>query len=141
MYQHILQRALKVTHHRHDAEDLTQEVFVCILAGGRSMDLPLGYKILRDLLNLRARRDGVKASKKHEAARPIEVFDTLPDEAVCRAMARLSSDDQDILKASVVDGLSSKQVAKRFGIRHDLARQRKRRALRELKKQYQSLAV
>jgi RNA polymerase sigma factor (sigma-70 family) len=141
----LVNYAYRRTHNWHDAEDVAQEALACLLAQGK-MDAPLKYQhsVICNLIVSHNRQNEVRIRKSPLVAISIEVIDPRTNEIadqIKRAMANLSDDDQAILRASVIDGLSGKQMEKQFGLNSALVRKRKQLALKKLKRQLIGMAV
>ena len=142
-YSRIYAMALARTRDSEVARDLSQEVMLsvlCALREGRlrNHDGLAGYvcTTARNRISYYFRQSGVRS----EVQLPADVQEDLPDpetffqeserrQLARRALAQLSISDRKILYLSYIEGLKPREIATRLGLRPEVLRMRKSRAL------------
>lgn len=130
-----------------DAEDAAAEVFVVVwrrleqapLDDARAWLFAIAYRVVGNQYRTRRRRRGLAArlSGTGDKAIPPE-----PEfEALYRALAELSSTDQELLRLSSWDGLTRDEIAQVLGIKENAVDQRLHRARSRLKARFDSIAI
>ena len=142
-YSRIYAMALARTRDTEVARDLSQEVMLsvlCALRAGRLRDLDglAGYVCAtgRNRISYYFRHRGLRP----EVQLPVDMAEDLPDpetyfqeserrQLARRALERLSTRDRRILYLSYIEGLKPREIAARLGLRPEVVRMRKSRAL------------
>lgn len=138
----LRQRALSLTRHRADAEDLVQTAITSALAAHSSFQPGTNFRawltrILRNRLfsNLRSRRETIEL--EHAPAgllsRSGGQEERLAVQELCRCLATLQHDQRRILLMITVEGLSYTQASQNLGVAVGTLKCRVFRARRQLR--------
>ena len=142
-YRSVFSMVLARTGKFEVAQDLTQEVLfsvICSLRDGnlRNQDGLAGYicGTMRNRVKNHFRSlhlDSVGAMKGEpvlDDPNPEEELESAERLALAQgAIAQLSAEDREILRLTLVEGLSPKEISQRLGVSGDVTRQRKSRAI------------
>ena len=134
------------------AKDLTQEIMlsvVCALRDGklRNPDGLVGYicgtmrnRVKYHFRSLHLDRVGELPSEPVlDQLNPEEVFESVERQALAnQVIERLSPIDQKILRLTLVEGLSPKEIGKRLRMKSEVVRQHKSRAIRKAREMLKS---
>jgi RNA polymerase sigma-70 factor (ECF subfamily) len=127
------------------ARDISQDVFLSVLQGLREGKLldedQLGAYLrgtARNLSNnyLRSRTREPVFSDPPDQQNPVTPVDLFEDRErrnlVSRALSRLDRTDRRILSMTLSEGLQPRRIAERLGLKSEVVRQRKSRAIRKI---------
>ena len=144
--QRVYVMALARTRDPEAAKDLVQEVLLGVLRALRDGKLRAEERLsafvhgtarnrVNDHLQARQKRqDGRSLPPRPPAASPEERFVQAERQVlVRRALRSLGARDQEILLLTLVEGLKPGEIAERLGLRPELVRKRKSRAVRKVR--------
>lgn len=138
----LRQRALSLTRHRADAEDLVQTAIASALAAQNSFEPGTNFRawmtrILRNRFfsNLRSRRETVELEHAPVGllSRSGGQEERLAVQELCRCLATLQEDQRRILLMITVEGLSYTQASQDLGVAVGTLKCRVFRARRQLR--------
>jgi RNA polymerase sigma-70 factor (ECF subfamily) len=105
----------------------------------------IARNVIVDVIRERSRRESLPdAGARHQDPAPdaLETLVTAEEKRrLVAALSRLSSADRELLRLAFYEGLTSAEIGEQLGLRHDLVRKRKSRAVERLRRAFLGSAV